>query len=105
MTPTQPIDTVDNNTSESDATKVVPSDETNKDVQVLPPSGNAMESVTETEIIAGNRDEEEKLFSEGEDDKKADDLEIPEVGRTWTLLFSFGSLVLLSPSLPLVLAL
>ena len=80
---TQPTDSVNNNTGESDA---VPSgdDQTNKDTPVLPPGG-VVEPAKEV-AAAGNKDEEEKLFSEGEDDKKADDLEIPEVGRTCSLM-------------------
>ena len=82
-TTTQPTDSVNNNTGESDA---VPSgdDQMNQDTQVLPP-GDAVEPTKEVAMM-GNKDEEEKLFSEGEDDKKTDDLEIPEVGRTCSLM-------------------
>ena len=69
-----------NNTAENEPSRVSPSggDETTKDLPVLPTSGLD----TGASIVAGLKDEEEeKLFSEGEDDKKADD-DIPEVRRT-----------------------
>ena len=76
-----------NSTAENELSRVSPSggDETTKDLPVLPTSGLD----TGASIVAGLKDEEEeKLFSEGEDDKKADD-DIPEVRRTRTLSSPF----------------
>ena len=85
--PTQlPTDAANDNTAENEPSRVSPSDgdETNKDMPVLPASGLDTGASIVTGIVAGlGEEEEEKLFSEGEDDKKAD--EIPEVGRTRTL--------------------
>ena len=72
-----PTDAANDNADGNELSRVSPSggDETTKDLPVLPTSGLD----TGASIVAGLKDEEEeKLFSEGEDDKKADD-DIPEV--------------------------